>query len=120
MDRNKCAQEATTFTGRGAATEGNNRRYLNQARNVAALFLIKGEDASMSEHVGQQFGNYRLVRRLGKGGFGQVYLGEHIYLKTHAAIKLLLKEVDGVQGEAFQTAFLQEARRIAALKHPHI
>ena len=40
-------------------------------------------------HVGQQLGNYRLLRLLGQGGFADVYLGEHLYLKTLAAIKVL-------------------------------
>ena len=43
----------------------------------------------MANRVGQQLGNYRLNRVLGKGGFAEVYLGEHIYLKTPAAIKPL-------------------------------
>ncbi|GCE31356.1 hypothetical protein KDA_68400 [Dictyobacter alpinus] len=75
----------------------------------------------MPSWAGQQLGNYRLIRRIGRGGSGQVYLGEHIYLKTYAAIKLLL-ENDGEerQVESFKTAFLHEARKIASLKHPHI
>lgn len=39
----------------------------------------------MANRVGQQFGNYRLVSLLGYGGFAEVYLGEHQYLKTQAA-----------------------------------
>ena len=42
----------------------------------------------MEERVGQQLGNYRLVRLLGLGGFAEVYLGEHVRLGTHAAIKV--------------------------------
>ena len=38
---------------------------------------------------GQQLGNYRLIHLLGQGGFADVYLGEHIYLDTPAAIKVL-------------------------------
>ncbi len=37
----------------------------------------------------QQLGNYRLIRLLGQGGFAEVYLAEHVYLKTRAAIKVL-------------------------------
>ena len=43
----------------------------------------------MTDHAGRQLGNYRLTRLLGQGGFADVYLGEHIYLKTLAAIKVL-------------------------------
>ena len=44
----------------------------------------------MADRIGQQLGNYRLTRLLGQGGFGEVYLGEHVYLKTQAAIKMRL------------------------------
>src|SRR2546425_8117665 len=70
----------------------------------------------MAERVGQQLGNYRLVRLLGRGGFAEIYLGEHVYLKTQAAIKVLHTQLanDDMEG------FLTEARSIARLKHPHI
>ena len=71
----------------------------------------------MTDRVGQQLGNYRLSRMLGKGGFAEVYLGEHIYLKTQAAIKLLQTKV---ANEEDLQAFLREAQTIAQLVHPHI
>jgi eukaryotic-like serine/threonine-protein kinase len=70
----------------------------------------------MADRVGQQLGNYRLVRLLGQGGFAEVYLGEHIYLDTLAAIKVLRTELDSDETEHF----LSEARTIARLVHPHI
>jgi eukaryotic-like serine/threonine-protein kinase len=42
-----------------------------------------------TQRLNAQFGNYRLLSLLGQGGFSEVYLGEHIYLKTQAAIKIL-------------------------------
>lgn len=70
----------------------------------------------MNGHIGQQLGNYRLIRLLGQGGFADVYLGEHIYLKTPAAIKLLQTRLakDDLEG------FLNEARSIAGLVHSNI
>src|SRR5215831_8965536 len=70
----------------------------------------------MADRVGQQFGNYRLVRLLGVGGFAEVYLGEHIYLNTQAAVKVLHTQLAKDQMEQFLT----EARTIARLEHPHI
>jgi serine/threonine protein kinase len=69
----------------------------------------------MKEWVGKQLGNYRLIRLLGQGGFADVYLGEHIYLKTQAAVKVL--QVQLTQDSL--NSFLAEARTIASLKHPH-
>src|SRR5436309_5600470 len=70
----------------------------------------------MSDKVGQQLGNYRLVRLLGQGGFAQVYLGEHIHLETQAAVKVLHTQV----GSNEMKLFLKEARTIAHLEHPRI
>ncbi len=71
----------------------------------------------MDDRVGQQLGNYRLIRLLGHGGFAEVYLGEHLRLNTHAAIKVLYTRLAGKdEVESFQ----QEARIIAHLEHPHI
>ncbi len=70
----------------------------------------------MVDRVGQQLGNYRLVRLLGEGGFAEVYLAEHIYLKTQAAIKILHARL--VQNDLQN--FLSEAQTIARLRHPHI
>ncbi|HXZ05246.1 MAG TPA: serine/threonine-protein kinase, partial [Ktedonobacteraceae bacterium] len=70
----------------------------------------------MADLVGHQLGNYRLIRLLGHGGFADVYLGEHIYLNTLAAIKILDARLTA--GEI--TQFRDEARTIARLEHPHI
>jgi serine/threonine protein kinase len=43
----------------------------------------------MSDRVGEQFGEYRLTRKLGGGTFGDVYLGGHMGNKTPAAVKIL-------------------------------
>jgi serine/threonine protein kinase len=70
----------------------------------------------MAERIGQQLGNYQLQRLLGRGGFADVYLGEHIHLKSLAAIKVLFTRL----AEELQEDFLKEARILARLSHPHI
>ena len=70
----------------------------------------------MANRTGQQLGNYRLVRFLGQGSFADVYLGEHVYLKSYAALKVLhrtLKEEDVER-------FLSEAQTLVQLRHAHI
>ncbi|HEU5368403.1 MAG TPA: serine/threonine-protein kinase, partial [Ktedonobacterales bacterium] len=71
----------------------------------------------MAEREGQQFGNYRLTRLLGKGAFAEVYLAVQVYLGTEAAIKVLHAQL---AGEAEIEKFRLEARTIATLTHPHI
>src|SRR5437667_3426500 len=70
----------------------------------------------MADRVGQQLGNYQLIRLLGEGGFAEVYLGEHIHLGTQAAIKVLHTQLASEEVDGFRT----EARTIARLLHPHI
>ena len=70
----------------------------------------------MTGLVGQQLGNYRLVRLLGRGNFADVYLGTHIHLNTQAAIKVLHGQLTGQD----EQDFLTEARIISRLRHPHI
>ena len=70
----------------------------------------------MTDRIGQQFGNYRLVRLLGQGGFADVYLAEHTHLETLASVKVLSVRLTSEHIESFRT----EARTIARLIHPHI
>jgi serine/threonine protein kinase len=70
----------------------------------------------MVDRVGQQLGNYRLIRLLGKGGFAEVYLGEHIRLNSYAAVKVLNTQLTDREAESFQ----HEGLTIARLLHPHI
>ncbi len=61
-------------------------------------------------------GNYRVLRLIGDGGFARVYLGEHLYLKTYAAIKVPKLQIDANDLEDF----LNEARRGVGLRHPNV
>jgi WD40 repeat protein/serine/threonine protein kinase len=71
----------------------------------------------MAGREGQQFGNYRLTRLLGKGAFAEVYLAEQVYLGTQAAIKVLHTQLaTAEEAEKFRL----EARTIATLVHPNI
>ena len=63
---------------------------------------------------GKQLGNYRLLHLLGKGGFAEVYLGEHLHLGTQAAIKVLQMYLASED----ITPFRDEARLIPTLPIP--
>jgi serine/threonine protein kinase len=74
------------------------------------------EIEEVPNRVGQQLGNYQLVRLLGEGGFAEVYLGEHIHLGNQAAIKVLHGQLTSAERERFRL----EARTLVRLIHPHI
>jgi hypothetical protein len=71
---------------------------------------------------GQLIGGCRIIRRLGDGGMGEVYLAEQISLKRQVAIKLVRPEVEAAAGSGASLAerFAREAQAIAAMEHPHI
>ena len=70
----------------------------------------------MPDRIGQQLGNYRLLRLLGRGGFAEVYLAEHVYLKRRVALKVLHNALEDEDIDQF----LSEAQTLARLEHPNI
>jgi serine/threonine protein kinase/ABC-type branched-subunit amino acid transport system substrate-binding protein len=68
------------------------------------------------DRVGQQVGEYRLVRKLGGGGFGTVYQAEHVHEHAQAAVKVL--DIRLTKSEDFKD-FINEVRTIL-LRHPQI
>jgi len=67
---------------------------------------------------GLVLGNYHLQARIGKGGMGQVFRGEHVRLRRPVAIKVLNTDL---ADDAVAIARLQrEARATATLDHPNI
>jgi serine/threonine-protein kinase len=72
----------------------------------------------MAVEVGQLFGNYRMVRLLGEGGFGEVYLVENPLIHRRAAVKVLHTEL--ARDAELVRRFLNEARAASAIQHPNI
>src|SRR5205807_2659824 len=64
------------------------------------------------------FGRYQVRRALGSGGFGTVYLGHDTDLDRPIAIKVRCSGANVPAAEIEH--FLQEARRLAKLRHPGI
>ncbi len=61
---------------------------------------------------------YRLLKKLGEGGMGTVYLAEHVTIKKRCAIKLLNPEFAHKQD--LVERFLQEARAASMIAHEHV
>src|ERR1700744_2071161 len=67
---------------------------------------------------GQTFAGYRIVRLLGSGGLGEVYLAEHPRLPRHNALKVLPADVSA--DPDYRARFEREADLASKLWHPHI
>ena len=76
------------------------------------------EPAEATLAAGQTLGNYRIIRAIGRGGMGGVYLAEHVLLQRQVALKVLnprwANDVEAV------LRFEREAVAAAQLDHPHI
>jgi serine/threonine-protein kinase len=68
--------------------------------------------------LGETFGNYRIVRRLGSGAMGTVFLGEHERIARSAAIKVLAPEF--AANAEILGRFFDEARATSLIRHPAI
>jgi len=68
--------------------------------------------------TGTRIGHYEIVKLLGIGGMGQVYLAKDTKLERQVAIKFLSEKYESHQTNILR--FMQEAKAASALNHPHI
>jgi tetratricopeptide (TPR) repeat protein/tRNA A-37 threonylcarbamoyl transferase component Bud32 len=68
--------------------------------------------------AGAMVSHYRIIKKIGEGAMGQVYLAEDVKLKRRVALKFL--PYDLTRDEEARRRFLQEARAASSLDHPHI
>ena len=96
------------------------------AEAAAGPDFMKGvADATMGDAIRAlvetpgRLGAYRLVREIGRGGMGQVFLAERDdgQFQQRTAIKLLKR---GMDTDAILALFLRERQILAALNHPNI
>jgi serine/threonine protein kinase/predicted RNA-binding Zn-ribbon protein involved in translation (DUF1610 family) len=85
-----------------------------------------GHDSSLTEFLAPpqaddelgRLGAFRILKILGHGGMGVVFLGEDARLSRKVAIKAMLPHL--AQSKSSRQRFLREARAAAALEHDHI
>jgi non-specific serine/threonine protein kinase len=85
---------------------------------VASLAASIVENGRADLLIGQTIGHYKISKRIGSGGMGEVYLASDISAGRKSALKLLPTQFTG-DAERMKR-FQQEARAVAGLNHPNI
>jgi serine/threonine protein kinase len=81
------------------------------------LLTFLGEESD-DPLLGKILKGYEVLKRIGRGGMGTVYLARQVSLERHVALKLLSPEM--VEDPDFLGRFLEEARSAGRLNHPNI
>jgi serine/threonine protein kinase/formylglycine-generating enzyme required for sulfatase activity len=68
----------------------------------------------------REFEEYRLLRPLGRGAMGQVFLAQDTLLERLVAVKFIATPAGRLPDAAARARFFQEARAIARLQHPNV
>jgi predicted Ser/Thr protein kinase len=76
------------------------------------------EQANSPDLTGRVLKDYRILRRLGQGGMGQVYLAEQLSLKRKVALKVLRADLSS--SPTALERFKREASTVAQLTHANI
>ncbi len=102
---------------RSAEQTGTNALFLFIAAGMSIYgsMVLSGLRAEL--HVARKFGQYQLVRKLGEGGMGDVYLAEHSLLKRPCALKLIKPEAGS--DPVAMARFEREVQSAARLAHPN-
>ncbi|QSQ11090.1 nSTAND1 domain-containing NTPase [Myxococcus landrumensis] len=68
----------------------------------------------------REFEEYQVLRRLGRGAMGQVFLARDTLLDRLVAVKFIATPGGGLPDAVARARFFQEARAIARLQHPNV
>ncbi|MEK7866413.1 MAG: protein kinase [Planctomycetota bacterium] len=85
---------------------------------LAALPTDQGATTPKDPPRFSQIGPYHVVRRLARGGMGEVYLAKKPGLEKLHAVKVMLERIDW--DPAMRERFLRETRVLARVQHPHV
>lgn len=100
---------------RNPQLEGKLRRRVGMLR---AMGLLTAEGQAAEDEIPKRLGEFRLLRRLGGGGMGVVFLAEQTSLKRRVALKVIRPEHLYFPGA--KQRFQREAEAVARLHHPNI
>jgi non-specific serine/threonine protein kinase/serine/threonine-protein kinase len=78
-----------------------------------AVQLVAPKDFSIEDKIG----NYQIIKKIGEGGMGAVFLAERAHVQQRVALKIIRR---GADSEVILKRFRREQEILAALEHPNI
>jgi serine/threonine protein kinase len=103
---------------RGRGIPANPRKLAALLVRGGLMTVFQAQQFLLGKYKGFVLGGYRVVERLGTGGTGTVYLGEHQVLCRRAALKVL--PTPFADDPIILERFRREAQAAAALDHPNV
>ncbi|HEX8367993.1 MAG TPA: serine/threonine-protein kinase [Pyrinomonadaceae bacterium] len=94
-------------------------KFMDASAGAFSADFFNDEEVAPDALINQKIGNYKIVRELGRGGMGAVYLGERSDGKfsQQVAVKLLKRELNTAD---IRRRFARERQILAALAYPNI
>ncbi|MGA1516579.1 MAG: tetratricopeptide repeat protein, partial [Phycisphaerales bacterium] len=115
--RSDTHEPATTFA-EGAKFAGEPAETADQPRGGGGGSDRGGDDADGLERPGDEIGPYKLISRIGEGGFGEVWLAERRQPFVQRVALKLIKP--GMDSKSVIARFEQERQALAVMNHPGI
>lgn len=105
------------FSGERASEAQEEERLVSEGIKLIAKSATEKHGWSQNPVVGDEIGEYRIVKMLGEGGMGRVYEAEHIKTTKHVALKVLHPKG---RSHAIEERFRREAESILRIANPHV
>jgi tetratricopeptide (TPR) repeat protein len=102
------------------------KQRIQNLREIDGLFnsLLTPDDSDFqdtpAEHnlIGQKLGDFEILKLIGRGGMGAVFLARQISLDREVALKVI-SDISGARGKSLER-FKREAKTLAKISHPNI
>jgi serine/threonine protein kinase/pSer/pThr/pTyr-binding forkhead associated (FHA) protein len=108
---------AKPAAGQPAAAEQQPTPEVRQPQATPAAYSPPANDAATP---GREIAGYRILEKIGEGGFGTVYRAEQTQLHRQVALKVLKQDESNEDQDERIAAFLREARLAAGLRDPRL
>jgi len=119
----KHAPELRARVERMLADEGRAESFFTEQSKAAehsvhTIFVTPGPDDPATEQGGERIGRYKLLQRIGEGGFGSVWMAEQTEPVTRRVALKIIKQ--GMDTREVIARFEAERQALAMMDHPHI